>query len=575
VRVACVGGGPAGLFLALLLRRAGDHLVDVFDRNPPDATYGFGVVFSRLSLARLRSLAPDVVGAALDQGVRWDGVHVRLGAGSAASTGHGYAAVERRAMLRVLREHAERAGARVHHGCAADAWDLAGRYDVVVAADGAGSRTRDAHSDRFGATVEWGPTRYAWFGADRPAAAMTFLFAAGPHGPLAAHVYPYSPTASTFLVEVPEATFLAAGMDDGNRHPPGWTDEAALAYCQEVFGPQLRGELAGARLVGNGSRWLRFPQVAAARWSSGRVVLAGDAAHTAHFSVGSGTTMALEDAAELARRLAGCAGDRDLPGALAAYQSTRQPAVWGLQRAAWASRQLWEHPPGDGAAGLLLFRLLTRTGQATTDLLLRTDRALPAAVGRPLSDEPGAPPPLAVEPATASTPDGADGHVLVAGPGDVEAVTARAAARPAAVVLRLADDADGDEPLAAGLRRLRAALPGARVGVCVAVPDTRDGTADPPVPGLVARVGRLHRREPVDVVAVGRGEGTAAGLRVTQLVACDLVRTRLGLATAYLCPPGDVRHGWTHVQAGRADEVWVTAPATPGGTASGPGSGGT
>ncbi|HZB48867.1 MAG TPA: FAD-dependent monooxygenase, partial [Mycobacteriales bacterium] len=202
MRVACAGGGPAGLFLALLLHRQGGHEVVVYDRNPPGADAGFGVVFSRLGLARLRGIAPDVVDALLARGASWSDLHVRAGADRVTVANHDYAAVGRTALLTCLREAAERAGARLVPGTEVTAAELLGEHDLVVAADGAGSRIRAGLAAELGTRVEPSSTRYAWFGADRAFPAMTFLFTRTEHGWVSAHVYPYAAGRSTFLVEI-------------------------------------------------------------------------------------------------------------------------------------------------------------------------------------------------------------------------------------------------------------------------------------------------------------------------------------------------------------------------------------
>ncbi|MHC3470253.1 FAD-dependent monooxygenase [Streptomyces sp. 7R007] len=501
MRVACVGGGPAGLFFALLLRRAGaGHQVDVFERSAPDATFGFGVVFSRLSLMRLRRTAPDVVAGILDAGARWDRVEVRRGGERAGACGHGFAAVERRAMLRMLRRQAAEAGARLHYGTEADPAALLDRYDVVVAADGAGSRGRAAFAEDLGARVAPGEGRYVWFASDRVFEDMTFLFAHSPYGPVAAHAYPYGPDRCTFLVEMDARSWARAGFTDGHTKAPDWTDEQAMAFAREVFADQL----GGGRLYGNGSRWLRFPQVTADRWHHKNLVAIGDAVHTAHFSMGSGTTLALEDAAELVRVLTEGAP-------LAAYEETRRPVVAGVQEAAWASRRLWESPESHQGLPLdvLMLRLLTRAGQ----LSVRQIRRLDAGFGPSLADLPEGPVRRLTE---------LDGALV-----EVRA------------------DADPRE-LAERIRRLGAP----ETGLLVPAPDADTGS----VRRLVGVVGDVVRAAPVDVVLVAEG---ARG-RLPQMVLAEELHGGSGARTGYVCRPQDVEYGWTHVLAGRADEVWTT-----------------
>ncbi|MFE6778332.1 FAD-dependent monooxygenase [Streptomyces sp. NPDC057702] len=543
MRVACVGAGPGGLMLALLLRRLGDHEVDVFERSPADATFGFGVVFSRLSLARLRQAAPDVVAALLDQGARWEDVEVRRAGRAVRSSGHGFAAVERRALLLSLQKLARESGARLHYRTEADAVDLLERYDVVVAADGAGSRTRAAQAEHWGARQVTGASRYAWFGVERAFDAMTFLFADGGHGPVGAHVYPYTRDRSTFLVEISAETFAAGGFVDGHTRPPGWNDEQAMAYCATVFAD----DLAGARLIGNGSRWLTFSHVDADRWSHGRLVGIGDAVHTAHFSVGSGTTMALEDATELARRLHDASGT-GLAEALAGYERARRPIVAGIQRAAWASRRMWEHQEehADLDVGTLMLRLLSRSGQSPADLLLRLDKGLAERCGHPWTARPTEPVPALVAVGEPADP----GDVVLVGVDDPVAPSPDAAT----VVVELGDDQDPLAEAETRVRAARAAAPGARVGVLVRA----TAPADAPVAAAVARVVELAREVELDVVAVAPGEGEAADNRAAQMALAERVRAATAGPVAYACPPAELSQGWTHVQSARADLLWTT-----------------
>lgn len=533
MRVACIGAGPGGLMLALLLRRLGGHEVDVYERSPAGATYGFGVVFSRFSLARLRRAAPDVVAALLDRGARWDDVEVRRDGERIRSSGHGFAAVERRTLLTALNELAEEAGARLHFDTEADASELLGRYDVVVAADGSGSRTRAAFADEFGASVVPGSGRYAWFGVDRAFDAMTFLFADSPYGPVGAHVYPYGPDRSTFLVELGEEAWRRAGFTEGAGKPPGWNDEQAMEFCAEVFAEHL----GGAELLGNGSRWLTFPHISGSRWSTGRLVGLGDAVHTAHFSVGSGTTLALEDAVELARRLSEHGDGDDLEATLAAYETTRRPIVQSVQEAAWASLRMWSHPEEHRALdpATLMLRLLTRTGQSAADVLLRLDPQL-AKIGDGVTALPEGPVPTLVTSAGQAAP----GDAVLAGQDSPVLV---------------ATDADATAVQEAGerLRALRRELPDASLGLLVRAP----APAEEPVARLVDSVAALARAVPLAVVAVAPGDQLPAADRTARSALAERL-TATGTHTAYVCRPNELSQGWTHVRSGRASELWTT-----------------
>lgn len=347
---------------------------------------------------------------------------------------------------------------------------------------------------------------------------MTFLFADSPYGPVAAHTYPFAPDRCTFLVEMDADSWARAGFTDGHTKGADWTDERAMAFAQEVFADQL----GGGRLYGNGSRWLRFPQVSAERWHHKNLVGIGDAVHTAHFSMGSGTTMALEDAAELARALT--SGDRlDVPAALASYEAVRRPVVTGIQDAAWASRRVWEAPEGhrDTPLDTLMLRLLTRAGQLSVRQIQRLDRDFASGAGRSFT---------ALPEATVRDLAELDGTLVEAGP-----------------------DSDADR-LGECVRRLRRSGPDTEVGLVVPAP----GLDTEAVRRLVRTVARAVRVVPVDVVLATPGPYDPAENRVAQMVLAEELHTVTGARTGYVCRPQEVEYGWTHVQAGRADEVWTT-----------------
>ncbi|HWO15059.1 MAG TPA: FAD-dependent monooxygenase [Polyangiaceae bacterium] len=553
MRVACVGGGPAGLFLALLLARTGRHRVDVFDRDVEGATYGFGVVFSRLSLARLRAAAKDVMDELLEHGVSWQSVEVRARGATATSHGHGFCAVERRAMLRVLRKHAAEAGAQIFQPWPVESTSAVKGYDVIVAADGAASRIRRQMADDFRPSIRCGSSRYVWFGLDRAFECMTFLLAEGPHGPMGAHVYPYSRTASTFLVEAPEEVWSRAGFGAGESQPPGWTDERALRYCEEVFA----SELGGGSLIGNGSRCLGFAEVRNERWSASGVVLLGDAAHTAHFSVGSGTSMAMEDAVELTSCLSRFS---DVSDAFMAYEAARRPAVAGIQTAAWASSQFWEHLENEAGRDIdqTMLRLLTRTGQADLDLLYRIDPGL-ISKGRRASTLESGEATIAVpsgrgrpwqrEQPTAALVESHEIDALEPGPAGTSAWAALAL-----VVNGATCGAEAAQRAGRDLAELRRRSPAVPVGVYYRAQGTESAQADfTRAAASATALGQLTRP---DFVAIGCTDTTPAS-QTMQMTLCDFVRSTLNLPTIYACLPARLGHARTHVEAARADAIWV------------------
>ncbi|MEU9456826.1 FAD-dependent monooxygenase [Streptomyces sp. NPDC048277] len=340
MRIAVVGGGPGGLFFATLIRRADPSAeVTVFERNRADDAFGFGVVFSDRTLAGIHEADP-VLREALDaHGRHWDEIEVRLKGERIRCGGNGMAAIVRRTLLGLLQERARATGADLRFETQVDLDDLAG-YDLVVAADGTGSRIRTALEDRLEPSVQTATAKFIWFGTDYMFDGLTFAHERGPHGVFAVHGYPIGPDLSTFIVETDEATWRAAGLDafDVTR-PPGPSDLASKAYLEDLFADQIDGH----RLLVNNSRWGNFRTRRTGQWYVTRprpVVLLGDSAHTAHFSVGSGTKMAMEDAIALAGALTKHADD--LPAALAAYESAARPSVEAIQNAARPSLGWWE-----------------------------------------------------------------------------------------------------------------------------------------------------------------------------------------------------------------------------------------
>ncbi|HTF51780.1 MAG TPA: FAD-dependent monooxygenase [Pseudonocardia sp.] len=344
VRVAVVGGGPGGLFLATLVRRADPSTeVTVFERNRAGDTFGFGVVFSDRTLAGIHAADPVLREALERHGRHWDEIEVRLKGERLRCAGNGMAAIARRTLLRLLADRAEEAGAEVRYATEVRLADLDG-YDLVVAADGTGSTVRQELRGlgvELGESVETASAKFIWFGTDYLFDGLTFVHQRGPHGVFAVHGYPISDEVSTFIVETDEASWRAAGLDrfdDGQ--PPGPSDLVSQTYLENLFA----GQIDGRRLLGNNSRWGNFRTRRTSRWSTCTprpVALLGDAVHTAHFSVGSGTKMAMEDAVALAAALTEHPGD--LAGALAGYEAAAQPSVRAIQGSAGPSLSWWEH----------------------------------------------------------------------------------------------------------------------------------------------------------------------------------------------------------------------------------------
>jgi salicyloyl-CoA 5-hydroxylase len=347
VRIACLGGGPGGLLAALLAKR-GDPAreVTVYERNRAGDTFGFGVVFSDATLDGIDAADPVLRRALTTRGVHWDPIEVRLRGERWRFGGNGMAAVARRTLLSLLQEQAAAAGVDLRFSAPVQPDDLLGAgYDLVIAADGANSLTRARFAGVFGPSVVTATAKFIWFGTSYPFDGLTFVHEQSPHGVFAVHGYPIGDGVSTFIVETDAPSWRAAGLDAfDTSQPPGPSDEITRAYLEKLFAEQIDG----APLLVNNSRWGNFRTWRTRRWRhrAGRtaVALLGDAAHTAHFSVGSGTKMAMEDAIALVAAL-DAAGDEPgaVDAALAAYEAVRRPQVTRIQDAARPSLSWWEH----------------------------------------------------------------------------------------------------------------------------------------------------------------------------------------------------------------------------------------
>lgn len=342
MKVAIVGGGPGGLFLAVLLRKANPDLaVTVFERNAADATFGFGVVFSDRTLNRIHEADPALRIALESFGVHWDDIEVRLKDEIVLCGGNGMAAVSRRQLLLILQERAIELGATLQVETEVGLADLK-EFDLVVAADGSGSTLCAELADQIEPTTEQATARFIWLGTTYSFDGLTFIHERNEHGVFAVHGYPISDEVGTFIVETDEATWRAAGLDEfDTTQPPGLSDQKSLDYLETLFA----GHLGDAKLLANNSRWGQFVTRRAARWSvlsPQPVVFLGDAVHTAHFSVGAGTKMAMEDAIELSAAVAHALPE-DLPAALQAYENEARPAVDAIQNSAVPSLSWWEH----------------------------------------------------------------------------------------------------------------------------------------------------------------------------------------------------------------------------------------
>ncbi|MBO0708632.1 MAG: bifunctional salicylyl-CoA 5-hydroxylase/oxidoreductase, partial [Candidatus Dormibacteraeota bacterium] len=400
MRIAVLGGGPAGLYFALLAKQLNPgHEIEVFERNPEGETFGFGVVFSDETLGGIEHADREVHRRMEREFARWDDIDVHYRGQVVTSGGHGFAALSRHRLLAILRARAGELGVPVRYGSPAPPRDRLRNRDLVVAADGVGSPTRTAAAATFEPTVEAGSCRYMWLGTQHVFDAFTFAILDSEGGPLQVHAYPYSREMSTFIVEATEESWRRGGFDaeEGRDWRPGESDERSVERLTGLCTHLLKG----APLLANQSRWIQFLTVRNRRWCDGRTVLIGDAAHTAHFSIGSGTKLAMEDALALAA----CLGEQPtVEAALTAYEDERRPVVESTQRAAEASREWFERLPQylDQEPLEFAFNLLTRSRRVTRDNLAlrdpefqdRVDRAFAAAQGHPVPPSERAPLPL-------------------------------------------------------------------------------------------------------------------------------------------------------------------------------------
>ncbi|MBM5810687.1 MAG: bifunctional salicylyl-CoA 5-hydroxylase/oxidoreductase [Gammaproteobacteria bacterium] len=383
-RIVCLGGGPAGLYAALLFRRARPRArVEVYERNRPDDTFGWGVVFSDGTMQGFRAADAPSHRAITGSFHHWDDIDVHYRGTRITTGGHGFCGIGRQRLLDILRERAAALGVEVHYErTVADTDPEFADADLIVAADGINSHSRTRHAAVFEPDVEPRECRYIWLGTRRPFRAFTFAFEQTEHGWFQIHAYQFSPELSTVIVETREETWRAHGLERMDQ-------AGSLAFCARLFAPYLDGApllVKPGHL--RGSAWLNFQRVLCRRWHHGRLVLIGDAAHTAHFSIGSGTKLAMEDAIALVRHTARA---RDVPAALAAYQDERSVEALRLQSAA-RNRMRWFE---DVARYVRLepwqftYSLLTGSQRIGHDNLRLRDAGFVAGVERRLAEQVG------------------------------------------------------------------------------------------------------------------------------------------------------------------------------------------
>ncbi|NOV27566.1 bifunctional salicylyl-CoA 5-hydroxylase/oxidoreductase [Cupriavidus necator] len=401
MRVLCIGGGPAGLYFGLLMKLQDPaNEIIVVERNRPYDTFGWGVVFSDATMDNLKEADPvsaAEINAAFNH---WDDIDIHIGGRTIRSGGHGFIGIGRKRLLNILQARCEALGVKlVFETDVSDDQALAMQYqaDLVIASDGLNSRIRTRYADTFQPDIDTRQCRFVWLGTHKLFDAFTFAFEKTEHGWFQAHAYRFDDNTSTFIVEAPESVWRAAGIEEMSQ-------EEGVAYCETLFARYLDGNklITNAAHLRGSAIWIRFPRVICRQWvhwntlPDGRrvpVVLMGDAAHTAHFSIGSGTKLALEDAIDLAREIRG-KGHDGLPDALARYEATRGVEVLKIQNAARNSTEWFENveryagslPPEQFA-----YSLLTRSQRISHENLRVRDAGYVAQFEHWLAQQAGVP----------------------------------------------------------------------------------------------------------------------------------------------------------------------------------------
>ena len=360
MRITILGAGPAGLYLAYLIkRRRPDTTVTVIEQKPADATFGFGVVFSDRALEFLREDDEATYSAITPHMESWNDITIAHRGERVTIDGVGFSAIGRLKLLQLLQARARSVGVEPVYRRTVKSLDELGDADLVVGTDGVNSLVRRGNEERFGASVRFLSNRFAWFGTGRRFETLTQTFVETDAGSFNAHHYRYAPNLSTFIVEVDGATFARAGFGQMD-------EEQTRSFCERVFAQALDGN----QLISNKSTWRQFPIVHNEHWSVGNCVLVGDALHTAHFSIGSGTRLAMEDAIALDKALT---HSDDIGAALAAYEAARRPILEKLVSGANGSATWYEHFAEHMRLAPVDFAMsyITRSGRIDIDRLRR------------------------------------------------------------------------------------------------------------------------------------------------------------------------------------------------------------